>query len=100
MTDPPVLWTPSKEWIERTTLTRYQAWVEQKHGLSFGSYEELWEWSVRNLDDFWSSIVEYFDVRFGGEPQGVLGSREMPGAQWFPGATVNFAEHLFRDKDD
>jgi acetoacetyl-CoA synthetase len=100
MTDPELLWTPSEERIQRATLTRYQVWVEEKHGLSFDSYEELWEWSVRNLDDFWSSIVEYFDVRFGGEPQGVLGSREMPGAQWFPGATVNFAEHLFRDKDD
>ena len=87
MTDPPVLWTPSQQRIERATLTRYQRWLEQKHGLSLRSYEELWRWSVRNLEDFWSSIVEFFDVRFGGEPQGVLGSREMPGAQWFPGAT-------------
>jgi acetoacetyl-CoA synthetase len=100
MSEPEVLWTPSEERIERATLTRYQAWVEQRHGLSLQSYEELWRWSVDNLEDFWASIVEFFDVRLGGEPAGVLASREMPGAQWFPGATVNFAEHIFRGKDD
>ncbi len=100
MSEPEVLWTPSEERVERATLTRYQAWVEQRHGLSFGSYEELWRWSVENLEDFWGSIVEFFDVRLGGEPAGVLASREMPGAQWFPGATVNFAEHVFRGKED
>src|ERR1700757_2313878 len=52
------------------------------------------------VDAVWSSIVEFFGVRFGGEPAGVLASREMPGASWFPGATVNFAEHVFRGKDD
>ncbi|MGZ4286301.1 MAG: AMP-binding protein, partial [Solirubrobacteraceae bacterium] len=100
MSEPEVLWTPSEERIKRATITRYQAWVEQRHGLSFGSYEELWRWSVDSLEDFWSSIVEFFDVRLGAEPAGVLASREMPGAQWFPGATVNFAEHMFRGKDD
>ena len=100
MSEPEVLWTPSEERVERATLTRYQARVEQRHGLSFGSYEELWRWSVENLEDFWGSIVEFFDVRLGGEPAGVLASREMPGAQWFPGATVNFAEHVFRGKED
>ena len=69
MSEPEVLWTPSEERVKRATLTRYQAWVEERHGLSFGSYEELWRWSVDNLEDFWASIVEFFDVRLGGEPR-------------------------------
>ncbi len=63
-----------------------------------GSYEELWNWSVSNLEDFWGSIVEFFEVRFSSEPSAVLGSRRMPGAEWFPGARVNYAEHVFRGR--
>ena len=61
----------------------------------FASYEELWQWSVEDLDGFWRSIWETFDV--GPSPERVLGSREMPGAEWFPGTTVNYAERLFRN---
>jgi acetoacetyl-CoA synthetase len=100
MTDPEVLWTPSPEQVQRATLTRYQAWVEEQHGLTFERYEDLWRWSVENIDEFWSSIVEYFDLRLGGSPPGVLGSRSMPGAEWFPGALVNYSEHVFADKPD
>jgi acetoacetyl-CoA synthetase len=100
MTDPEVLWAPSPERVQRATLTRYQAWVEERHGLRFERYEDLWRWSVENIDAFWSSIVEYFDLRLGGSPPGVLGSRSMPGAEWFPGALVNYSEHVFADKPD
>ena len=100
MTDPEVLWTPSPEQVQRATLTRYQAWVEEKHGLTLGPYEDLWRWSVENIEAFWSSIVEYFELRLGGSPSGVLGSRSMPGAEWFPGALVNYSEHVFADKPD
>ncbi len=100
MTDPEVLWTPSPEQLQRATLTRYQAWVEEKRGLKFERYEDLWRWSVENIDAFWSSIVEYFDVRLVGSSPGVLGSRSMPGAEWFPGALVNYSEHVFADKPD
>ena len=71
--------------------------AEGDQGLSFGGYEELWRWSVADLDAFWTSIVEFFEVRFSGGDR-VLGSREMPGAEWFPGARVSFAEHVFRGK--
>jgi acetoacetyl-CoA synthetase len=63
-----------------------------------GSYDELWRWSVDELEDFWASIWEYFEVAGGYER--VLAAREMPGAQWFTGAQVNYAEHLFRGKPD
>jgi acetoacetyl-CoA synthetase len=99
MPSPELLWKPSSERIERATLTRYQRSLEGDRGLRFETYEELWEWSVAELEEFWQSITEFFDVRFSEAPQAVLGRREMPGAEWFPGARVNYAEHVFRDKD-
>ena len=72
--------------------------MKESKGLSFEDYAALWQWSVDDLEAFWGSIVEYFDVRFSTEPSGVLGDASMPGASWFPGATVNYAEHIFRGK--
>ncbi len=99
MTVPELLWTPSPERIERTTLMRYARWLEQRHGVRGEDYQELWRWSVAELEQFWSSIVEFFDVRFVSPPERVLGERQMPGTQWFPGARCNYAEHIFRGKD-
>ena len=93
------MWTPSQERIERATITRYQRWLGETRGLQFGDYHELWRWSVDELDEFWGSIVEFFDVRFHDQPPAVLGSRSMPGAEWFPGATLSYPEHIFRGKD-
>jgi acetoacetyl-CoA synthetase len=86
------IWKPSPEQIERAALTRYQ------RSLGFDSYDALWRWSVEDLEAFWQSIVEYFGVRFADQPSGVLGSDAMPGAEWFPGATLSYAEHVFRGK--
>ncbi len=99
-TAPPILWQPSPERVERATLTRYQRWLEQRLGRSFGSYDELWRWSVDELDAFWASIWDFFDVQADGAPERVLGSREMPGAAWFPDVRLNYAEHVFRGKAD
>jgi acetoacetyl-CoA synthetase len=88
------IWKPSAERIERATLTRYQ------RSMGFDSYEALWRWSVEDLEGFWQSIVDQFGVRFSAEPTAVLARREMPGAQWFPGATLNYAEHVFWGKDE
>jgi acetoacetyl-CoA synthetase len=88
------IWKPSAERIERATLTGYQ------RSLGFGSYDELWRWSVEELEAFWRSIVDQFGVRFAEQPTAVLGSSEMPGAQWFPGATLSYAEHVFWCKDE
>ena len=98
--EPQLLWEPSDEWVARTTLTRYSEWLGSERGLSFGSYEELWQWSVDDLEGFWSSVVEFFDVRFSSGGDEVLGDRSMPGAQWFPGSEISYAEHVFRGKDD
>jgi acetoacetyl-CoA synthetase len=97
---PELLWTPSPERIERSNLRAFERWLERSRGLRFESYHELWQWSVDDLDAFWSSICEFFDVQFETPPDRVLGRREMPGAEWFPGARLNYAEHVFRGKRD
>ena len=95
-TEGTVLWEPSPELRGNSTVTRYMAWLEQERGLSFEDYTALWEWSVTDLDGFWSSLWEFFDVRSSKPYEEVLGRREMPGAEWFPGAELNYAEHVFR----
>jgi acetoacetyl-CoA synthetase len=95
---PPILWTPSPERIERATLTRYARWAQERSGRSFDSYEALWRWSVDELDAFWASIWDFFDVQASAPYERVLGSRAMPGAEWFPGARLNYAEHIFRGR--
>jgi acetoacetyl-CoA synthetase len=97
---PPILWQPSAERVERACLTRYRRWLEPRAGRSFGSYDELWRWSVDELDAFWRSIWDFFDVQADGSPERVLGRREMPGAEWFPDVALNYAEHVFRGKAD
>ncbi len=99
MAEPELLWRPSEERVERATITRYERWLEDSRGLRFGDYAELWRWSVEELDAFWQSMVEFFDVRFEVPADRVLGDRSMPGAQWFPGSSLSYAEHVFRGKD-
>jgi acetoacetyl-CoA synthetase len=92
-----LLWEPSEELKENANITRYMRWIEEEKGLSFDGYEELWEWSVTDLEGFWASIWEYFEVKASKPYEMVLGSREMPGTEWFPGAELNYAEHVFRN---
>ncbi len=92
-----LLWEPSEELKRQANTTHYMQWLEQEKGLSFHSREELWQWSVDNLEDFWASIAEYFHVKFSQPYTAVLTERKMPGAEWFPGARLNFAEHVFRN---
>ena len=96
-----LLWEPSPEAIQRSNMTAYMRWLEAERGLDFGGdYHALWRWSVADLDGFWSSIWEFFDVRAAEPYTEALASRGMPGAQWFPGARLNYAENLLRDKPD
>jgi acetoacetyl-CoA synthetase len=89
---PTLLWEPPAGMVERALMTRFMR--ERGHG----SYDQLWRWSVEDLEGFWASIWDFFGVEGGYDR--VLGSTQMPGAEWFPGASVNYAEHLFRGKDD
>ncbi|MGH2950519.1 MAG: AMP-binding protein, partial [Solirubrobacterales bacterium] len=95
------LWEPSAESIEASNLTAYMHWLEAERGLALdGDYDALWRWSVDQLEDFWSSIWDYFVVRASQPYAAVLTGREMPGAGWFAGARLNYAENLLRDKPD
>jgi len=95
-----LLWEPSAELVERSRLTEFGRWLERERGLSFAGYEELWQWSVDDLEGFWSAIWEFFGVQADGDPSPALASRQMPGAQWFPNSRLNYAEHVFAGKDD
>ncbi|MFV1883996.1 MAG: acetoacetate--CoA ligase [Balneola sp.] len=95
-----ILWSPSKEFINNSNLEHYQQWLRKKKGLSFNNYHELWDWSCVNIEDFWESLWEYFGIISHSEYNQVLSSHSMPGAKWFEGATLNYAEHIFRRKPD
>jgi acetoacetyl-CoA synthetase len=98
---PTVLWEPSEQLIERATITRFARWVAEARGVDVaGDYHALWRWSVEDVDAFWAAIWEFFDVQSETGYERVLGKREMPGTEWFPGATVSYARHVFRGRDD
>ena len=86
--------------VEGARLTEYMRWLERERGLRFDVYPDLWSWSVGDLAAFWSSIWDFFGVRADGDPERVLSSNEMPGAEWFPATRLNYAEHAFADRDD
>jgi acetoacetyl-CoA synthetase len=89
------LWTPPETRLERSHLTRYLRWLAGR-GHGFDDYEALWRWSVSDLEAFWSSIAEFCGMQWSRPASRVLGTRTMPGAEWFPGATLNYAEHALR----
>jgi len=91
-----VLWTPSAERVERSHLTAFMRWLARERNLELSSYDALWNWSITELEAFWQAIWDYFGVQASAPPERVLASRKMPGAQWFPGARLNYAEHALR----
>ena len=97
---PATLWTPSPERAAASALAAYMSWLGETRGLSFAGYGELWRWSVDELEEFWESLSEYFGVRWHAPPRQVLIERRMPGAEWFPGGTLNWAEHAFAGGDE
>ncbi|WP_422773329.1 acetoacetate--CoA ligase [Plantactinospora sp. WMMC1484] len=96
MVDGEVLWTPPADVRERSRIGDYLGWLRRHRGLDLDDYEALWRWSVTDLDGFWRSIWDYFEVRAYAEPTVALADPAMPGARWFPGATLNYAEHVLR----
>jgi acetoacetyl-CoA synthetase len=95
-----LLWKPSAEMVERSRLSEFMRWLAAERGLEHDGYEALWRWSVDDLEGFWRAIWDYFDVQADGDPATVLTSHEMPGARWFPDTSLNYAEHVFRGKDE
>lgn len=95
------LWTPSTSRIAATRMDGLRRFINQRHGLELADYPALHAWSVSERQAFWQAIVEVFDIRFEQAPRAVLEEGPaMPSAHWFPGATLNFAEHLLRRRDE
>mgnify|MGYP001028901553 CR=1 FL=1 len=80
-------------------IALYRTWLAEKRGLNFDSYEEMRQWSVRDLDAFWRSIWDYYDLQSPTPFAAVITERTMPGAVWFPGARLNYARQVFRHVD-
>ncbi|MGQ9928640.1 MAG: acetoacetate--CoA ligase [Chloroflexaceae bacterium] len=93
---PRLLWTPSQALQDSSNIRAYMRWLETTRGLRFATYDELWRWSVAELEAFWESLWEYFQIRPVTPYTRVLSSHTMPGARWFEGATLNYVEHVFR----
>ena len=95
-----LLWSPSEERKSQANITRYMAWLRESRGLDVATYDELWRWSVDELEAFWASIWDYFGVRAHLPYERVLADRSMPGAKWFTGAELNYAEHALARRDE
>ena len=93
-------WEPSEELKENARISDYMGWLKAEKDLSFRDYNELWEWSVTDLEGFWGSIWEYCDIKASKPYEKVHGKRGMPGTEWFPGAELNYAEHVLRHAAD
>lgn len=93
MDHPTPLWRPSAERVEQAAVTRYCRWLKDHRGLDFADYESLWKWSVTEIEAFWESIWQFSQVKSHSPYRQVLDRRVMPGAKWFEGSTLNYAEH-------
>jgi acetoacetyl-CoA synthetase len=89
-----LLWTPGAARVAGANLTAFTSWLAAGRGRRFDGYQALWRWSVEDLDGFWRAVWDYCGIRASVPPERVLGSRAMPGAEWFPGARLNYAQHV------
>lgn len=94
------LWEPTEKYKRSTLLHAYIEWLNKTHGLEFKDFDQLWQWSVDELEDFWESLWEFFEVKSYSPYKQVLSSQQMPGAKWFEGAALNYVEHIFRHAAD
>ncbi|MGD0453950.1 MAG: acetoacetate--CoA ligase [Solirubrobacteraceae bacterium] len=88
------LWEPPREQLQNVEMERFMEWVGERRGQPFAGYDELWRWSVDELEGFWASVWEFCGVRASKPYERVLASHEMPGTRWFEGAELNYAENL------
>jgi acetoacetyl-CoA synthetase len=96
VTEGQLLWTPRRDFVEASNLAHYMQWLRQTNRADTADYDALWRWSVSDLEGFWSSIWDYYQVESTTPYKHVLDRRVMPGAKWFEGSRVNYAEHLLR----
>lgn len=92
-----LLWKPSEKFAASSNLNLYRIWLNEQYGLSLQDYDDMHRWSVENIGSFWESITQYFDVMFHTPYDQILNEKNMPHTDWFQGATLNYAEHIFRN---
>ncbi len=97
---PRKLWQPSPQQIASSNLKRYREWLRENYQLTFPDYRRLWEWSVEEAPHFWESVWHFFEVHSHTPYSEVRSAEPMPDTQWFSGATLNYAEHIFRQRSD
>ncbi len=96
-----MLWKPSEEIIQQTNMFRFMNTVNERHGQRFSQYPELYQWSIDHLPDFWALLWEFVQIKASAPYTEVVDDpKRMPGAKWFTGARLNFAENLLRYRDD
>ena len=95
------MWEPSRERVENTCMYEYMQLVNDRYGTGFDNYDDLYNWSVTDTRSFWASMWDYLDVIHSETYEYVVDDVDkMPGATWFEGARLNFAENLLRYRDD
>ncbi len=91
------LWEPSAEFARKSNVTRFLHWLKTHRDKDFPDYHALWDWSVTDINGFWDALWQYFDIQADGAyTAAVDDDRKMPGARWFDGARLNYAEHMLR----
>ncbi|MGO9499930.1 MAG: acetoacetate--CoA ligase [Solirubrobacteraceae bacterium] len=94
-----ILWTPPADWRDTTEIGRFVNWLRDERSREFDQYDDLYRWSVDDLEGFWGALWDFYEIR--STPyERVLGKRTRPGAEWFPGARLNYAEHLIGLEED
>ncbi|HKY55258.1 MAG TPA: AMP-binding protein, partial [Anaerolineales bacterium] len=95
------LWTPSEERVQQANITRFIEKINARNNLNLGSYPELYQWSVETIPDFWAEVWDFAEIKASQPFDGVVTDLSVfPGAKWFPGVRLNFAENLLRYRDD
>ena len=92
----PVVWSPSQDTLKHCQMGQFQGWLEQQGFGPFADYHALHRWSIENLETFWQKVWDYCGLVCDTPADAVLGKRDMPGAEWFPGMKLNFAANLLR----
>ena len=96
-----LLWSPSQERIQSSNMYRFMSFVNERHGLPLSDYERLYQWSVDHIDQLWAAVWDFVDIKSSQPYTDVIDDvSRMPGAQWFRGAKMNYAENLLRYRDD
>ncbi|MBP1730786.1 MAG: acetoacetate--CoA ligase, partial [Deltaproteobacteria bacterium] len=95
------LWKPSAERIKNANMTKFMAFVNKRYNKQFTTYFELYDWSVANITDLWAAVWDFLEIKASKKYERVVDDLgKFPGAQWFVGAEMNFAENLLRYRDD